>query len=574
MAGIPLSVLSIARIRLEGMTVLLDATGDGEAAACPSCGADCHRVHDRYQRWPLDVPWRGFVVRLAVTVRRFCCDNMACDRQTFAEDFGAVLARRARFTADVRGYLRELAHAVGARAGARLAERQGAPASRFTLLRLVRSEPEPDLPTPRVLGVDDLALRRGRRYATLLVNMETHEPIDLLEGREAEVLATWLRAHPGVEIIVRDRGGAYAEGARQGAPDAKQIADRFHLVCNVTAALDEVAKQRRWETPPTEDPANGDVAAVPPIGEPGGEELRAAEPLTEEPVRGDVPPEQIIDEPGAAMLSGEPPAEPALSPTKQRQAQQREARDVRWERVHDLHRQGGSLRGIARDLGINKTTVRRLLATPAPPRNRVIHPRPGGITSPLLAPFTDYLQQRWRAGCTNGCQLYRELVERGYTGSRTLVLEAIRSWRPAKPPKALRHRANQRRSDPRRLRRLLGRPPERLTADERLAMQQVLDRDPVLAKGHALVQRFRTLVQEHDLAAFQTWLADAKASAMPSFIGLANGMLADRSAIEAAITEPWSNGIVEGHVHKVKLIKRQGYGRAKLDLLRRHVRTA
>jgi len=263
-----------------------------------------------------------------------------------------------------------------------------------------------------------------------------------------------------------------------------------------------------------------------------------------------------------------------LSPTKQVQAQRREARDARWQRVHDLHRQGGSLRGIARELGINKTTVRRLLATPAPPHNRVIHPRPGGITAPMLTPFTDYLQQRWRAGCTNGCQLYRELVERGYTGSRTLVIEAIRSWRPAKPPKSLRHRANQRRSDPRRLRRLLGRPPERRTADECLAVQQALDRDPVLAKGHALVQRFRTLLQEHDLAAFQTWLADAKTSTLASFVGLANGMVADRSAIEAAITEPWSNGIVEGHVHKVKLIKRQGYGRAKLDLLRRRVRIA
>ncbi|HEY8744135.1 MAG TPA: transposase, partial [Chloroflexota bacterium] len=225
-------------------------------------------------------------------------------------------------------------------------------------------------------------------------------------------------------------------------------------------------------------------------------------------------------------------------------------------------------------LGINKTTVRRLLATPEPPCNQIVHPRPGGITSPKLTPFTEYLQQRWRAGCTNGCQLYRELVEHGYDGSWTLVLEAIRSWRSAKPPRPVRHRANQRRSDSRRLRRLLLRPLEGLTAEERRAVQQALDANTELADGHALTERFRTLLHERDLAAFHTWLADAKASALPSFVGLANGMLADRSAVEAAITEPWSNGIVEGHVHKVKLIKRQGYGRAKLDLLRRRIRIA
>jgi len=353
-----------------------------------------------------------------------------------------------------------------------------------------------------------------------------------------------------------------------GKPETERTAVAEGLVRMSREAFDQVAAHG-------EGRPGGGAAAAPPAGEPALGESPAAESPAQESAPLDVPPEDASGGSGTDVVAPATPALPeSLSPTKQVQAQRREARDARWQRVHDLHRQGGSLWGIARDLGINKTTVRRLLATPAPPRNRVIHPRPGGITSPMLAPFTDYLQQRWRAGCTNGCQLYRELVERGYTGSRTLVIEAIRSWRPAKPPKSLRHRANQRRSDPRRLRRLLGRPPERRTADECLAVQQALDRDPVLAKGHALVQRFRTLLQEHDLAAFQTWLADAKTSTLASFVGLANGMVADRSAIEAAITEPWSNGIVEGHVHKVTLIKRQGYGRAKLDLLRRRVRIA
>src|SRR5581483_5566887 len=189
MVAASLSPLCISGIRVDGATLVLTAGGAAEAAPCPSCGVASARVQARYRRCPLDLPWRGFVVRLEVTVRRFRCENDACVHRTFAEDFGGALGRRRRFTTAARDALRALAAAVGGRAGARLAERQGAPASRDTLLRLLREEPLEPAATPRVLGVDDLALRRGRRYATLLMNMETHEPVDLLEGREAAVLA-------------------------------------------------------------------------------------------------------------------------------------------------------------------------------------------------------------------------------------------------------------------------------------------------------------------------------------------------------------------------------------------------
>ncbi|HEV7216023.1 MAG TPA: transposase [Chloroflexota bacterium] len=164
------------------------------------------------------------------------------------------------------------------------------------------------------------------------------------------------------------------------------------------------------------------------------------------------------------------------------------------------------------------------------------------------------------------------MTEQGYTGSIVLLLEAIRSWRPPKLPRPLRHRSSRRRADPRKRRWLLLRPPERLNAEERTALDLLLANDPTLAKPHDLAQRFRKLLHERDLDGFHTWLADAQASDLSSFVGVANGMVADRDAVEAAFTEVWSNGVVEGTVHKIKLLKRQGYGRSKLDLPRRRLR--
>jgi transposase len=568
MVASSLAPLCVTGLRLEGGTLFLDANGGDAASPCPNCGVASRRVQARYRRFPPGalgaLPWRGFVVRLAVTVRRFRCDNEACARRTFAETFGAILGRRRRFTAVVQAILGDVAAVLGGRAGARLAGKQGAPASRDTLLRLLRGAPTDEAGTPRVLGVDDLALRRGRRYATLLMDMETHEPAGtpwvLLEGREAAVFADWLKGHPGVEVIVRDRGGAYAEGARQGAPGAKQVADRFHLAKNVSDALDEVIKRRRWAAPTDGEGASGAEAA----GDPARSEATVAE--AEATPAGAEALDRAADDPAP---SGRP-----QSAKQRRQAERRAARVARWRRVHELHGQGVSPSGIASELALDRTTVKRLLAAPAPPHNVIVHPRPGGIDSPKLAPYTAYLRRRWWEGCTNGCELFRELVGEGYTGSRTLLLEALRSWRPTKVPRPLRQRSNRRRADPRKRRWLLLRPPDRLDAEERAALRQVLDADPELANAHALVRRFRALLAARDLDGFQDWLADAQASGLASFAGVANGMLKDRDAVEAAFTEVWSNGAVEGTVHKIKLLKRQAYGRANLDLLRCRLRRA
>jgi transposase len=516
------SPFSIEQVKLDGEVVVLEVVGTAPGGHCPGCGAASRSVHDRYVRRPLDLPWRGRVVRLALRVRRFRCPALGCRRATFAEEFGRRLPRRARRTAEATSALLDLAQTAGGEAGARLAAGGGLPVSPDTLLRLERRAVGDGGPTPRVLGVDDLALRRGRRYATILVDLETHRPIDLLSGRTAETLAGWLREHPGVEVISRDRAEAYAEGARIGAPRAVQVADRFHLLQNASAALEEVLRGRRRHIVHAADAASHDPS---------------------------IPAE----------------ARPRISPSKQQAAARRDGRRARWQRVWELHESGRPKAAIAREVGLDRKTIRRYLATPRPgpdaPPPR--WPRPGGLTSRLLQPYVEYLQGRWQAGCTNVSQLFREIRAKGYPGSRTLLDQALRPWRPPK---------HQRRRTKRlSVRWLCLRPPEDLDGAERAALQVVLDADAAIAAGHALLQDFRALVAERVPSLLDPWLTRAQASGLGPFASLAAGIRADRAAVEAALRLPWSNGPVEAHVHRVKLIKRRGYGRAQLDLLRARV---
>jgi transposase len=506
---------------------------------CPVCRCPTRRIHSRYMRTVADLPWAHYRVVLQLGVRKFFCTNGRCTRRIFTERVTGVVAPWARRTERLLHWLASIAVALGGAADVRLSRGLGVAVSCRTLLRVLRRLPIPVVASPIVLGVDDFAMLKRQTYGTVLIDLKRRQPVALLPDRTAATLAQWLGEHPGVEVIARDRSKAYADGAHQGAPAAIQVADRFHLLQNLAEALNQVFT--------THGQALDAVNAA----------------LRRQPVA------RMDGTVAVPVPSPDPPA-----PAQQRAAQRQARRRTAYEQVWALHRQGWTVAAFAGHIGRSPCTVQRDLQT----TTFLGRKRRSDRGQSLLNPYKATLLERWNAGCHTAARLYRYLQQQGYAGSYALVAAYARRLRQAQGLAPGQRRAQQplpvvaespyRSLTPRRATWLVLRREEQRTEDETQQLAQLRAQHAEVAEAMTLAQDFATLVRQRQPAQLDPWLKRATTSTLEALRRFATGLYEDYDAVKAGMTLPWSTGPVEGHINRLKMLKRQMFGRARLDFLR------
>lgn len=443
-----------------------------------------------------DLPVAGRLVELFLTVRRFFCGNAACTSRTFVEQVNGLTRRRSRRSEPLRETLTSIGLALAGRAGARLAAKFGMPTSRNSLLRLVRSLPDPVHQPVTILGVDDFAIRRGKNYGTVLVDCEAQRVIDLLPGRDAAPLTAWLNDHEPPTVICRDRASAYAEAAKTAAPDAVQVADRFHLWQNLATAIDHLARRHRTC-------------------------------LTEHPT--------IPADDGTST-----PPEPIGTMAQRRQKNH--------ALVHGLIAQGAGFRQIARHLGWSHNTVSRYAhAATWQELMTTQKQRPS-----LLDPFKAYLTERIDGGCLKAKLLHREVTAQGFTGGYGIVRAFVERHRDQPDLRIV-----PRPLSPRQVTGWICRHPDNLTDHDTNRLHDVLAHCPELNAAAGLVRSFGEIMTHRYGHRLTDWITTAEQADLPGINRFVNGLKSDLAAVTAGLSLPFSSGPVEGNVNRIKMLKRR-----------------
>jgi transposase len=491
-------------VHSDGNKVTVRARSVTGYSCCPSCGRSSTRVHSQYRRKVADLPSAGRQVCLEIMVRRFRCAGASCRQRIFAERFdGDAVRCSARRTDRLELVVHHLGLALGGRPGAGFARRLMLPVSNDTLLRVVRRRTRQYGDPVIVAGIDDWAFRRNHRYGTIVCDLERRRVVTLLPDREIPTVEAWLRNHPTINILSRDRGGGYGEAGVKALPHALQVADRWHLMENASAAfIDAVRKSMR-------------------------------------PIRSAI---------GATIINPE-----LLTCAERLQYEGFLRREETNAAIMALSEQNIPIKQIVRRTGHSRKLVRQIVRGE---RTDVFRTRQSSIDAHL--PFLD---AQWASGCHNGAELWRRLRRLGFRGSSRVVSEwATRRRRAEKAT----DQQLQKVPSARTIARLMTTARDHLTKSDTVTIAAIEAGVPILVQARTLIDRFHAMIRKRAEAELEPWITEARTSLLASF---AAGIGNDKAAVRAAITEPWSNGQTEGQITKLKLVKRQMYGRAKIDLL-------
>jgi len=502
---------TLERISCSPGKVTLLVRSQAAASACPDCQAMSRRVHSRYQRRVADLPLSGQRVELILAVRRFRCPAVLCGRQIFAERFASdILASSARRTSRLETLVHHLGPALGGRPAASLARRLGLPISNDTLLRVIRRRTRPARAEPAVIGIDDFAFRRNHRYGTLICDLEHRRTLGLLPDREPATARAWLRGHPTIKVIARDRGGGYGEAAASALPHAVQVADRWHLMENASRAfLDAVRHCMR----------------------------------------------QIREVVGSVTVNPD-----LLTAAERIQYEGYLRREEANAAIQALAKAGVPIKQISRRLGHSRKLVRTVV--------RGVRADVFRVRQSSLEPHLPWLYAQWDAGARNATALWRRLTARGFRGSLRVIGEWATRRRRAERAGI---EALQRVPSARTVARLMTTGRDRLTKAQTVLVAAIEEGVPALVTARVMVAAFQAIVRAMTPIKLDGWIERASTSLIAAF---ARGVANDKAAVRAALSLPWSNGQTEGQITKLKLVKRQMYGRGKIDLLQARVRGA
>jgi transposase len=491
------------------------------APLCPACLLVSTSRHSHYTRVLRDLPVQGIPVRVRVASGRWRCRNSQCERRIFTERLPRVALPHARWTCRLAEILRVFGHGTGGRPAERLLSRLGMVASDNTILRHLKgSRPVPAVVRPpRVIGIDDWAWTKGQNYGTIMVDLETRTVVDVLADRSSTSVARWLDCRPGIEIICRDRHGLYAEGSRLGAPEARQVADRFHLIDNLRCRLEQqISRQHK------------------PIRRPK-----------------DKLPVETVER-----------AEEASKPDPRTTLQ------AQFAQVRTLYGMGRPVADIVRTSGLSRKRVDKWVRLEKLPERNLAASKP---THP--AHYHAFLAQRWAEDATKIVVLHDEIRRLGYTGCRSRLAEYLSPWRrgagskdetavglllPVDPTSGARISSLVAAS-------LCMKPPPLLTRRQLTTLDLLKEEVPGFRTMRRLALRFRALLRSRKPEKLAGWIADATKSGIYALQRFAKTLRRDSDAVKNAIAEPWSSGQTEGQINRLKMLKRSMYGRASTELL-------